>query len=391
MALDLSCSRNIKELPHGTEQLGNLRRLNISNTMIQILPSGLLSTLTLLEELLASNALVFQIPLPPTSPEISIDEIISSSTLSSLEVDFWYFDLYDLYTRSGHWVQLDKFKFNVGPGELQEVSEKRSVAFLGISLAKRGVLIPANTTELKFIDCSDVTELTTCLLHVEKLRKCTVVCCYSVENIVDPGKNDLSTLETLVLRFLINLQTICSEVVTPSTLMSLKIINVECCPNLKNLLSGTLLLQLVNLEEIRVSHCNSMQDLMCWEGGDNIHLAKILLPKLQKLRLEFMPKLKNIYSGFISLGSLCCVHVISCDALRRLPFDLDDAVGCFNQQLLVPPALEIRGTKYWWDSLEWDEPAAKQIMQTYFLEVPMVSDQVGSSSNDYFGRHVHSL
>ncbi|KAJ1434789.1 P-loop containing nucleoside triphosphate hydrolase [Sesbania bispinosa] len=356
MALDLPCSRNIKELPQGTEQLGNLRRLNISNTMIKTLPSGLLSALTLLEELLASNALVFQIPLPPTSCEISIDEIISSSSLSSLEVDFWYFDLYDLYTRSGHWVQLDKFKFNVGPGELQQVSEKRSVEFLGISIAK-GLLIPTNTTELKFIDCHDVTELTTCLMHVEKLKKCTIVCCYSVEYIVEPGRNDLSMLETLVLRFLINLQMICREVVTPSTLMSLKIINVEFCPNLKNLFSGNLLLQLLDLEEIRVSHCNSMEDLMRWEGGsNNIYAAKILLPKLQKLRLESMPKLKEIYSGFISFGSLCSVHVISCDALKRLPFELDDAVG-LQQQQLVAPGLEIRGTKYWWESLEWDEPA----------------------------------
>ncbi|KAK7327956.1 hypothetical protein VNO77_22049 [Canavalia gladiata] len=384
MALDLSCSRNIKELPHGTEQLGNLRRLNISNTMIEILPSGLLSALTLLEELLASNALVFQIPLPPTSSEISIDEIISSSTLSSLEVDFWYFDLYDLYARSGHWVQLDKFKFNVGPGELQEVSEKRSVAFLGMSIGKKVLLIPATTTELKFIDCQDVTELSTCLLHVEKLKKCTVVCCYSVENIVDTGKNDLSMLETLVLRFLISLQMICREVVTPSTLMSLKIINVEFCPNLKNLFSGSLLLQLLNLEEIRVSHCNSMEELMSWEGGENIHAAKILIPKLQKLRLEFMPKLKEIYGGFISFASLCSIDVISCHALKRLPFDLDDAVG-LHQQLLEPPALEIRGTKYWWESIEWDEPAAKQIMQPYFLELPMVSDQAN------IGLHVHSL
>ncbi|KAK7302710.1 hypothetical protein RJT34_13606 [Clitoria ternatea] len=105
------------------------------------------------------------------------------------------------------------------------------------------------------------------------------------------------------------------------------------------------------------SHTNN---LVRWEGGDNIQAAKILLPKLQKLRLEFMPKLKEIYSEFI--GFPCSVHVLSCDALKRLPFDLDDAVG-LHQQLL-----EIRGTKYWWDSLEWDEPAVKQIMQAYFLE-----------------------
>ncbi|XP_057738293.1 probable disease resistance protein At4g27220 [Arachis stenosperma] len=383
MVFDLSGCRNIKQLPHGTEQLCNLRRLNISNTMINILPSGFLSALTLLEELLASNALIFQKSLPLSVSEISISEIISSSRLSSLEVDFWHCDLYNLYACSGHCAQLEKFKFNVGPGEIQEFSEKWSVAFLSISIAKEEISIPANTTELKFIDCYDITELTTCLLHVEKLKKCTVVCCYSVERIVDTEQIDLSMLETLVLRYLINLQMICREVMTSSAFMRLKIINVEFCPNLKSLFSGNLLLQLSNLEEIRVGHCNKMEDLMRWEGGgrnsNDIHAAKIHLPRLRKLRLEFMPNLKGIFDGFISYGSPCSFQVVSCDALKRLPFDLDELVG-LNQQLLSPHALEIKGAKCWWDSLEWDEPDAKQIMQTYFIEMPMVSDNVGSSS-----------
>ncbi|KAI4296639.1 hypothetical protein L6164_036583 [Bauhinia variegata] len=381
MALDLSCSRNIRGLPHGMEHLCNLRRLNISNTMIQALPSGLLSTLTLLEELLACNALDFQVPLPSTNDTVRIEEVISASSLSSLELDFWSSELFDMYTKSGHWVQLDKFRFNVGPGDLQfGVLEQRSIAFLGVSVTPESpIIIPANTIELKFCDCHDITQLTSCLLNAEKLKKCTVVCCYSVESIVDPAHNDLSMLETMVLRYLINLQMICRELVTASTLTSLRIITVEYCPNLKYLFSGHLLLQLLNLEEIRVRHCSSMENLTRWEAGGNIYAAKILLPKLHKLRLEFMPKLKEIYKGFISFGSLHSVEVISCDALKRLPFYLDDAVG-IHQQLLATPALEIKGTKYWWDSLEWDEVSVRQSMQSYFVELPMVSDHVGSSS-----------
>ncbi|XLR26869.1 hypothetical protein HN51_040095 [Arachis hypogaea] len=178
--------------------------------MINILPSDFLSALTLLEELLASNALGFQKSLILSVSEISIGEIISSSRLSSLEVDFWHCVLYNLHACFGH--------------------------------------CSAREVQVQY-----------------KLKKCTVVFCYSVERIVDTEQIDLSMLETLVLRYLIKLQIICREV-TSSAFMRLKIINVEFCPNLKSLFLEKLLLQLSNLEEIRDGHCNKMEDLMRLEG-----------------------------------------------------------------------------------------------------------------------------
>lgn len=123
------------------------------------------------------------------------------------------------------------------------------------------VLVPENTVELMFYDCHDMTGLITRLVNAEKLKKCTAVCCYSIEYIVDHGQNDLSMLETIVLRFLMNLRMIFGEVVTPSTLTSLKIITV---PSYEKSILRASLTATINLEEIRVRHRNSMKDLMIY-------------------------------------------------------------------------------------------------------------------------------
>ncbi|KAI4296637.1 hypothetical protein L6164_036581 [Bauhinia variegata] len=379
IVLDLSFSRNVNELPHGTEQLKNLRRLNISNTRIRILPSGLLSELAFLEELLTCNSDVFwggTLISTSAGGGASIEEVIFSLGLSHLEVDFWNHELYDLYYRSDHWVQLYKFKFIVGVNQAQEhLSEERGIAFNEIFLRPRHLVIPTNTVELQLFDCSGVTELTTPFCRAKQLKKCIVVQCPDIECITDPAQNDLSMLEKMELRLLGNLQMICRGMVTLSTLTNLKTIKVEFCPNLNYLFSGKLVLQLKNLEEINVNHCHSMEDVIRWEEEGNIEDAKIHLRRLKMLKLEFMPRLKSIYNGFICANSLGSIEIITCDELRRLPLNPDDAEG-------IPPAplLEIKGTNYWWQSLEWDEPAAKETMQAYFTELPMVSNHVGSSS-----------
>ncbi|KAI4296638.1 hypothetical protein L6164_036582 [Bauhinia variegata] len=373
MYLDLSCSQNIKELPQGSEHLGNLRRLNISSTEIQCLPSGFVSELTYLEELWACNSNLLKEGREVSTEKATIEEIISSSALSSLEVDFWSFKLYDLYAKSDHWAQLGKFKFVVGLNHPREyLLEERSIAFQGILFHNEPPIIPENTIELKLCDCADITQLTTCLLNVKQLKSCTVINCGRIECIAELAQNDLSKLETMVLKSLVNLQYICRGLVSPSTLISLKCIIVEHCPNLRNLFSSQLLFQLINLEEIRASHCDNMEELIRGDEEANLDSAKIHLPQLHKLRLEFMPKLKCIYDGSIRSSSLRSIEVVSCDALSKLPLDLDENSGILD---LASPDLEIKGSAHWWESLKWDKPAAKQNMQDYFVELSITSNE----------------
>ncbi|KAJ7968476.1 Disease resistance protein [Quillaja saponaria] len=384
MVFDLSCSLRVNELPLGMEELGNLRRLNISNTGVEILPFGLVSTL--LEEMLTCNSGVLW-GLRSICAGASIDEVISSSRLSCLEVVFWDLEIYEKYVRSSHWVQLDKFKFIVG--HLQEhFSEKRCVAFCGKFLLNGStVTIPENTVEIQLVDCNDIVRPSMCLLNVALLKKCTIIECNNMNCIVDSEENTFSMLEMMVLNDLINLKRICTGEVSPRSFIRLRTIYVEFCPKLKNLFSGTLLLNLGNLEEITVRDCSNMEYLMEGEEESNGPVAESNFPKLQRLRLENLPKLRNIYNGVVLCDSLRSIEVRDCNSFKRLPLALTLGAVDTRQQLLAPPTLEeIKGSKHWWESLEWNQPGAKYILQPYFVELPGEWDEqdVGSSSGAGF-------
>ncbi|KAI9120522.1 hypothetical protein K1719_007555 [Acacia pycnantha] len=364
MVLDISCSPRMKELPDGMQWLGNLRRLNISNTGIEIFPFGLMSKYTLLEDLLIGGCGILwgSMTVKAISGGASIEEVISSN-ISSLELDLWNANVFDEYAKSGHWVQLDKFRITIGQPQAQ-FCEERSLAFSG-RLVLRGnpVSLPPNILELHLDDSADIKNLSMCLVNVTQLKYCKIRWCDDIESIIDSEEeeNTLPMLERMELLVLGNLKMICRDVVRPGTLMSLKIITVEYCPKLKTLFSGQILLQLKNLEEISVRSCTGMESIMKGEEGESD--SGIEFPKLKRMKLKFMPLLKNIYDGTILCPYLKSLEVASCEALKKLHLDLS-----------ATPALEeIRATRTWWNSLEWDQPDSKNVLQPYLVETRLTS------------------
>ncbi|KAI4313367.1 hypothetical protein L6164_026354 [Bauhinia variegata] len=226
MVLDLSCCRHIQELPHGTEELRILRRLNISSTSIAILPSGLLSSLRFLEELLTSNCNVVW------ATDILKEFISSSSSLYSLEVDFCDLEDYYHYVESCYFLLgLEKFKFRIGQAEAEDIfTQDKSIGFRGQIFR----LLPQSTQEL--------------MLHMVEILR-----------------------------------------VDPSNFSSLKIIDVANCPKLKNLFSGEDFRYLICIEEISVRHCEGMKELMKCRINDVVEipvlkrLRLIDLPKLESI------------------------------------------------------------------------------------------------------------
>ncbi|XP_054801406.1 disease resistance protein At4g27190-like [Prosopis cineraria] len=368
MVLDLSCSPRMKELPNGMQNLGNLRRLNISKTGIEIFPFGLISKFTLLEDLLIGGCGILwgSMTVKAISGGATIEEVISLN-LSSLELDLWNADVFDQYAKSVHWVQLDKFRITVGQPQAQ-FYEERSLAFSGrFVLRGNPVSLPPNTLELHLDDSADIKHLSMCLVNVAQLKSCKIRWCDNIEGIIDSEEeeNTLSMLERMELLVLGNLKMICRDEVRPGTLTSLKIITVEYCPKLKTLFSGQLLLQLRNLEEISVRSCTGMEYIMKGEERDFMggNGSRIEFPKLKRMKLKFMPLLESIYDGTIFCPSLRSLEVASCEALKRLPLDLS-----------TTPALEeIKATRTWWNSLAWDQPNSKDILQPYFVEIRLTS------------------
>ncbi|XP_028767644.1 disease resistance protein At4g27190-like [Neltuma alba] len=368
MVLDLSCSPRMKELPNGMQNLGNLRRLNLSKTGIEIFPFGLISKYTLLEDLLIGGcgSLWGSMTVKAISGGASIEEVISSN-LSSLELDLWNTDVFDQYAKSDHWVQLDKFRITIGQPQVQ-FCEERSLAFSGrFVLRGNPVSLPPNTLELHLDDCADIKNLSMCLVNVTQLKSCKIRWCDDIVCIIESEEeeNTLSMLERMELLVLGNLKMICRDVVRPGTLMSLKSITVEYCPKLKTLFSGQILLQLKNLEEISVRSCTGMEYVMQEEEGDFMggNNFGIEFPKLKRMKLKFMPLLMSIYDGTIICPSLRSLEIASCEALKRLPLD----------PLTTPALEEIKATRTWWNSLEWDQPDFKNALQPFLIEIRLTS------------------
>ncbi|XP_057986322.1 uncharacterized protein LOC110632737 isoform X2 [Hevea brasiliensis] len=338
--LDLSWCHKIQELPHGMEQLSNLRCLNLACANIEVFPVGLLAKFILLEDLLmvgcghtwGSRAV------EGITGGANIEEIISSTSLSSLRVDFWNLEIFDYYVKSGHWEQLDEFKFNIGQ-PFEQCSEKRSIAFKGnLLLNGRPIVLPTNTTGLSFNECPDIFLLSAYLFDLKELRSYQVYSCRNMKYIIYANQTILSTLEILKLNNLFDLRTISVGIVEQYTLMNLKIIEVVACGSVIWLFRGDILNSLQNLEEIVVGDCAKMRYIMY-----DSYAGKIPLPKLQSLKLYDLPELESIYDGVITSHFLRSVDILGCNALKRLPMALFDDSN-LPQQLPPPSLKEIKGT-----------------------------------------------
>ncbi|GKV47815.1 hypothetical protein SLEP1_g54677 [Rubroshorea leprosula] len=167
----------------------------------------------------------------------------------------------------------------------------------------------------------------------------------------------------------------------PRTFSFLKSVRIGECKKLKKLFPSWKLVEyLQNLEVIVVTNCEEMEEIIAsdpeeeGEGGDII--KKLILPKLKELELRFLPALKSICSRRVVMvcDSLEDIQICACEGLRRMPLFLPLVD---NAQPSPPPSLKkifIRRQELeWWESLEWDHPNAKDVLE------PMVRFFYGNS------------
>ena len=95
--------------------------------------------------------------------------------------------------------------------------------------------------------------------------------------------------------------------------------------------------------------------------------TKITLPNLRYLILKDLPELKTICNSnkVIVCDSIEEITLFCCPKLKRLPLFLP---LLSDGQLSPPPSLRIiySFNKEWWDSLEWDSPDTKNVLQPFF-------------------------
>ncbi|THF99515.1 hypothetical protein TEA_002967 [Camellia sinensis var. sinensis] len=191
------------------------------------------------------------------------------------------------------------------------------------------------------------------------------------------------------------------RVIAPhGTFSNLRKLGISFCDKMNSVFMPGL--QLPHLEEITVKFCDEIKEIFDHEGvgtissrnsHDNLtklhkvwlsssllefesicqgmgirffrnnHNMPFILPKLKKLQLESLPKLESICEGMMVCSSIEEIHVSRCPKLKRLPFflPLDN-----NGQASAPMTLkEINVHRDWWESLEWDPPNVKAVLQPY--------------------------
>ena len=137
---------------------------------------------------------------------------------------------------------------------------------------------------------------------------------------------------------------------------SLKSIKVSQCSEMKYLLScGDFIQTIPNLEVIKVTDCENLEELFNNESGQNIS-PDPMVPKLRILELWDLPKFKTLCRHEETWPCLEQVEVWGCKGLRRLPLTNQNA-GTIKK---------INGEPEWWDALEWDDDQTKTSLLPVF-------------------------
>ena len=120
--------------------------------------------------------------------------------------------------------------------------------------------------------------------------------CSSVKEVIQVEGRVGETLPQLTIMYLENLPMLTHLSGFGPFLQNLHSLQVSKCGKLINLVSPSMAKTLVQLEELTVSYCDEVKEIVENEGGEATD-DKIVFTKLKKLKLHFLPNLKSFCSA----------------------------------------------------------------------------------------------
>ncbi|XP_023926661.1 disease resistance protein At4g27190 [Quercus suber] len=374
--LDLE-QTGITKAPDGLKMLVNLTYLDLDAEYLKIMPLRILPKLSQLQYLRFSCKV-----------KVKGQEIKRLKKLENVWVRFD--DLYGFcsFIRSLEKRRLACYQIQVGESEyvayrnIEDIGKVVILEECNLGRGGESLVLPEDMQYLEIGECDDLTSLcdVPSLKHIRELKKICLHNCKGIEHVLSSSSvtDSLQTLEILELwdldnlRGLLRKERVASARVPPNTFSRLKVISIGQCPNIKKLLPPGLLLHLRNLEEIVVYDCNQVKEIIGEvsdefeeEEEEGMDTTKINLPKLRDWSLWNLPELKTICnsSKVIVCNSLEMIQIYKCPKVKTLPLSLP----LLNGQLSPPPSLQhIKGSEEWWESLEWDSPDTKNVLQPFF-------------------------
>ncbi|KAG9445332.1 hypothetical protein H6P81_016672 [Aristolochia fimbriata] len=347
-------------IPVEFAKLGNLKILNLNLVHLEMIPANVISRLHNLEELyLNMNHYVDKDEIRSAA---SLVEVAALKRLAVLEVRVREEEVF-LMPNNGWGHELQEFKIVFGNNSLDyDVFESGNTLVLG----KLPELVPQWVICLiKKVEClhvewrPDLKKVLYLNIHVSPLKQMEISNCSTILQIANTDEeeeeeeaplsiNVLGRLEKLNLIRLSNLENIIFQGpaqylnITESFVMNLKVLKVEHCCKLVNLLPPNLLQALPLLERLNVEHCMAMRSIFVTstttdQGSSSISAnydleTRNCLDHLVELYLVDMANLVRICDGPVPDGFLKNLKEVTIRNCGKLTPDIfaQDLVHCIE-------------------------------------------------------------
>ncbi|CAB4272750.1 unnamed protein product [Prunus armeniaca] len=217
---------------------------------------------------------------------------------------------------------------------------------------------------LKHLDVLSLTVVrgTSCFQNLDShhiLVTCTLTLCLTGEDYENPSSYlDLSDVAMANMKYLDTLQikhvvdvysTWITRLENQNCFLGLQFVQVRNCTNLKNL---EWLIFAPNLSHLHVECCSKMTGILGLNTTETTPFAKLTI-----LRLDDLPCLWRICKNPLPVPFLKKILISRCPVLTRLPL---------NSSSAQTSNLIIEGEEKWWNGLEWEDQAARNVFLPCF-------------------------
>ncbi|TXG73920.1 hypothetical protein EZV62_002499 [Acer yangbiense] len=305
--LEILCfgGSDIEQLPAQIGQLTQLRLLELRNcSNLKVISPNVLSSLTRLEELYMGNSFIrWEVE---GQNNASLSELNQLSRLTTLEIHV--LDAQIMPQDLMIFEKLERYKIIIGDAwewsHNYEATRALKLKLNNIIYLRNGIKILLSRTEDLYLDKLKGVKNVLFQLNGEgfqQLKHLHVQNGPGIQYIVNSIGwglcNVFPKLESLFLHNLINLEKIYHGQLATESFNKLKIIKIGRCDGLKHLFSFSIAKNLLQLQEIEVTNCKKLEEIVFKESHEqfqqNDSVSKIEFTQLRTLSLRCLPQLTS--------------------------------------------------------------------------------------------------